>query len=490
MEIDNSYKKPGIVIAVVTILILRLLFIGLMGPMPQDAYYFFYSEHPAFSYFDHPPVIAYILKLSTFILGRNVFAIKLVDSAVIFFMLFAFYHLAKAFLSGHKTQNAFLLLFSTFMVSVLSLVSTPDTPLILFWTLSLLSLYQAIFLQKNVYWIWSGILMGFAFDSKYTAIFLPLGLLLFLLLSAQYGKKIFSPWLWLSMLLFIITIMPVIIWNVENSFASFKFQSSNRIESAGTDHFDINNFFGVIGHQSGILMPVLFLSFFMFLFKAIKKYRFNPFNVDARKLFLLCFFIPVFAGFLIISFFYWVKLNWMMPAYITGIIWVSMYFNNKWIRIQLVLSATLHLLAAAEVLFYLVPIRSDDTWYGWKELSQQVKSLELTHPRSFIFSADDYKTTAMLDFYLNETIYGRNVIGEQALQFDFVGTDLKQLNGKDALFIDSNPGFDNEYKENKKPSSLLPYFDSVTEIEPILIKKGNNTVRKFLVYECKRYHSH
>src|SRR5260221_2021309 len=132
MKGNYLYQKRGIIIAITSILFLRLLFIGLMGPMPQDAYYFFYSEHPALSYFDHPPAIAYILKLFTFIFGRNVFAIKLADTVVTFLSLIVFYHLAKAFLSRHKTQNALLLLFSTFMVTILSLVSTPDTPLILF----------------------------------------------------------------------------------------------------------------------------------------------------------------------------------------------------------------------------------------------------------------------------------------------------------------------------------------------------------------------
>jgi 4-amino-4-deoxy-L-arabinose transferase-like glycosyltransferase len=486
----SIFKRPSIVIgAVAIILILRLLFIGLMGPMPQDAYYYFYSQHPALSYFDHPPAIAVLLRVFTFIFGKKVFALKLADSVVTFFTVFSFYHLSKCFLSFHKVQNAFLLFFSTFMVTVLSLVSTPDTPLILFWTLSLLALYHAVFLEKNVYWIWSGILMGLAFDSKYTAVLLPFGIILFLLLSNKYRKVLFSPWVWFSILLFIITALPVIIWNVQNGFASFKFQSSSRMQSTDGRHFSITNFFGVIGHQSAILIPILFLSFFLYIFKAVKKYRFNPFNVDPQKLFLLCFFIPAFAGFLGISFFTWVKLNWMMPAYISGIIWVSIYFNSKWIKAQVIFSLVLHVLLSAEILFYPVPVRSDDTWYGWDELAQKVKELKTSYPTDFIFSADDYKTSAELNFYLDgEMVYAKNVIGQPALQFDFIGTDLSKLNGRDALFIDSNPGFKDDLKENKIPASLSNYFDSIIELDPLLIKKADNTVRKFLVYQCKNYH--
>lgn len=488
--LSNLRKDPIIFIAAILILLLRLVFIPLMGPMPQDAYYYFYSKHPALSYFDHPPAIAYLLRLFTAIFGRHVFALKLADSVVTLFSLIAFYKLGKCFLSRDKAQRALLLFFSTFMVTVLSLVSTPDTPLILFWTLSLISLYYAVFLEKNIYWVWSGILMGFAFDSKYTALLLSMGLVCFLIVSKAHRKKLLSPWLWLSLLLFVITISPVIIWNVQNGFASFKFQSSTHLQTEDTHHFDINNFLGVIGHQSAIMLPVLFLSFFWILFKLIKKYKIKILSIDDKQLFLLSFFIPAFAGFLAISFLFWVKLNWMMPAYISGIILVSIYLSKKWIKAQVIISAILHLLVSAEVLFYPIPVRSDDTWAGWKELSQQVEVLETSHPGSFIFSADDYKTSAMLNFYLGKMVYGRNVIGEPALQFDYIGTDLKTLAGKDALFIDSDPHFKNESASGKIPTSLTAYFDTVREIDPLLIKKGGQTIRKFFVYECRGYHPH
>ena len=485
----SELRKDGtIFIAAIFILLLRLVFIPLMGPMPQDAYYYFYSQHPALSYFDHPPAIAYLLRFFTAVFGRNVFALKLADSVVTMFSLIAFYKLGKCFLSIHKAQRAFLLFFSTFMVTILSLVSTPDTPLILFWTLSLISLYHAVFLEKNIYWIWAGISMGLAFDSKYTALLLPMGIVFFLIVSKQYRKKLLSPWLWISLLLFVIIISPVVIWNVQNGFASFKFQSASHLETENSHHFEISNFFGVIGHQSAIMLPVLFLSFFWFLFKIIKKYKFKIFKIDDKQLFLLCFFIPAFAGFLAISFVAWVKLNWMMPAYITGIIWVSVYLNQKWTKAQIIISAILHLLVSIEVLFYPFPVRSDDTWVGWKELSQQVEVLQNSHPNSFIFSADDYKTSAMLNFYLGEMVYGRNVIGEPALQFDYIGTNLNELKGKDALFIDSDPHFKDELKSNKIPPSLTNYFDSVVEDDPIVIKKDGEIIRKFFVYECKDYH--
>lgn len=480
-------EQRVILFSLLFIVALRLVFIGLMGLMPQDAYYYFYSEHPALSYYDHPPAIAYCLKLFTFLFGKKVFALKLADFIITSLTAFAFYKLASRFLSPHVTRKALLLFLSTFMVTILSLISTPDTPLMLCWTLSLLALYQAVFLDKKWYWLWAGLAMGLAFDSKYTAVFLPAGAFLFLLLSNTHRRRLLTPWPWLALLVFALTISPVIIWNAENDFASFRFQSSGRAASIAKEGIDPLNFLGVLGHQSAILMPILFFALFYFLFKAVKKYRRRLSAITAQQLFLLCFFIPVFLGFLCISIIYWVKLNWMMPAYITGIIWVSAWFNARWIRLQLLFSLVVHGVLAVEVIFYPVSIESDDTWMGWHDLARQVKQLQARYPGAFIFSADDYKTSAVLNFYLDEMVYSRNVIGQRALQFDYIGSDLSGLNGKNALFIDSNNDLSSDTSLAPCPDEVAHHFDSIDPLPSILVKKNGRTVRKFQVYMCKNY---
>jgi 4-amino-4-deoxy-L-arabinose transferase-like glycosyltransferase len=488
--IGTIKNRNGIIFfSIVIILLLRLVFIGVMGLTPQDAYYNFYGEHLALSYYDHPPVIAYVLRIFTEIFGKKVFVLKLADSVICFLTILFFYRLSLLFVSKHRAQRAVLILFSTLMITILSLISTPDVPLLLFWTISLLCLYRAIFLDKKMYWIWSGIFIGVAFDSKYTGIFLLAGLILFLLLSSKYRSLLFSKWIFLCILFFSITISPVIIWNVQNDFASFKFQSAGRVESMEGIHIDLLDFAGALGHQTAVLMPILFFTFIYFLFRVFKKYRLRFFNIEANKLFLLCFFIPLFLGFFFLSFIYWVKLNWMMPAYISGIIWISMYVRKRWLNAQLICSLIVHVVLAFEVLFYPVAIKSDDTWVGWEEFAKQIKNVQNNYPNSFIFSADDYKTSAVLNFYLDEMVYSKNIIGERALQFDFIGSDLNALAGKNALFIDSDPSFSHEDNTlNDLPHPLSGYFDTVIPLDPIFVTKTGRVLRKFSIYVCKNYH--
>jgi len=456
-----------------------------MGLMPQDAYYSFYGEHPALSYFDHPPAIAYLLKTFTTIFGKKVFAIKLADTFVTLLTLLSFYKLAGYFLSPRRTDNALLILFSTLMVTILSLVSTPDVPLLLCWTLSLVCLCKAIFQHKEVWWILAGISMGLAFDSKYTGLLMPAGVVLFLILSDKYRPLLRSPWSWLAVLFFGMTISPVIIWNVRNHLASFRFQSSERVSGF---HVNVVDFLGVVGHQAAILMPVLLFAFVWLLYRTIKKYGWRIAAIPQKKLFLLCFFVPVFAGFFLLSFVIWVKLNWMMPAYITGIILVAPYFSKKWVRWQLWFALVVHLSMAVELLFYPVAVKSDDIWVGWESMADDVKILQHQYPADFIFSADDYKTSAVLNFYMDEMVYGQNVLGRPALQFDYVGTDLNMLKGRNALFINSLPDVKDDFDEKKFVADLNGYFDTIRPLKPIIIHRNGKVVRKFLVYRCENYH--
>ncbi|MCZ4223451.1 ArnT family glycosyltransferase [Pedobacter rhodius] len=474
--------------AIAAIVFIRILSIFTFGPMPQDAYYYLYSQHPSLSYFDHPPAIAVLLGFFTWVFGSNVVAIKLADSILTIGTVLLFYRLALSFYPGRQAIRSTMLLLSTLMVSVLSLVSTPDTPLIFFWTLSLLTLYRALQLDEKAYWIFSGIAMGLAFDSKYTAVFLPFGLLLFLLLSGSHRRLLTTIWPWLSCIVMMLVSAPVIIWNFQHHFASFAFQGSQRMGEISAFSIKPKFTLGLLGHQLALLMPVLFITLFYGLYALVRKYRKKSAEMHPNNLFLLSFFLPVFLLFLLISPVYWIKINWMMPAYISGILWASSYLNEKWFKWQMLLSLIVHLGLIVEILFYPFSIRSDDTWLGWRELSVKVSLIKTQQHADFVFSADGYKTSAELNLYSKNFIYGQNVLGEPGLEFDFLGTDLSKLSGRDAIFIDSDPLFKDIGMETLIPEKLKGYFSSVRQLPPIIIERNNKPVRKFFVYLCKGYH--
>lgn len=476
-------KKAVIIILVFNVL--RLLFVPLMGMMPQDAYYYFYSEHLSLSYFDHPPMVAYMLYIFSLVFGKGVFAVKFTDFIVTVATQLAFFSLSSKILRAERKYTSWILLASTLMISNLSMVTTPDVPLLLFWTLSINALYLAIFRKLNWYWVWAGLFMGLAFDSKYTALALPAGLFLFLVFSNKYRRYFQTIWPYLAGVLMLIVAIPVIKWNVDNHFASFAFQSSERAETISG--ITIQNFLGLMGTQLFLLVPIGFVGIWWIISRYFGRIFKKPNQINPELWFLLSFFLPMFLGFYMISFFYWVKLNWLMPAYITGLIFLARFINKKWIKWQIIISLLFHVIVMIEVIFYVVPVASDDTWYGWPELSEQTEKVWAEYPDAFVFSADHYKTTAELMFFTNKKIYGRNIIGLNALHYDFIGDNLNDLKGRNAIFIDSHRRFSNDLKDGSRIPILNQYFDSYTELDPILIKRNGKTVRKFTVYYCTGY---
>ena len=465
----------------------RLILLPFMGLMPQDAYYYLYGQNLSLSYFDHPGMIGYILRIFTDSFGQSIFAVKLADFVVTSFTILSFYKLASYFLSEQKLQRAFVLIASTIFVSILSFNSTPDVPLLLFWTLSIICLYKAIFQNKKVFWILGGLAMGLAFNSKYTALLLQIGLILFLFFSNKYRKLLISPWFWFSIIISIIVTFPVWYWNYQNDFASFAFQSSSRTDSISEFKLNPGYFFGAIGHQMFLLLPVLFLIFITFTYKYIKR-ALTKFRIPkAKTLFLLAFFIPTFVGFFSLTPIYWVKLNWMMPSYITGIILAAMFITKRLLKIQVLFSIVFHFLFSLQIIFYLVPIKSDDTWVGWKELALETEQLQKNYPNTFVFSNDNYKTSACLNFFMEQKVYAQNIIGLPALHFDYLGDDLSLLKGKNAIFIDSDKRFKNSNKKEEINPLLSDNFKTIRELAPIIIKINDKESRKFWVFYCIDY---
>ena len=249
----------------------RFLLLPFMGLMPQDAYYYLYGQNLSLSYFDHPGMIAYILRFFSSLFGSSVFVIKLADFTITSITIVCFYRLAALFLPKNRLQKSMILLVSTLFITILCFNSTPDVPLILFWTLSLHCLFKAIFEQKKQYWILGGICMGLAFNSKYTALLLQVGVFLFLMFSNQYRGLFTSRWLWIGLIVCIVVTTPVWWWNYQNNFASFAFQSTKRIGSIGQFTIKPLLFLGAVGHQLLLLLPVLFGIFVTVIFKHFKK---------------------------------------------------------------------------------------------------------------------------------------------------------------------------------------------------------------------------
>jgi len=423
---------PGWGWALLAVTLARACLLPAFEAVPQEAYYAHYAVHPALSYFDHPPLLAWSLAAAFHVFGRHVLVLRAVPFLFTLLSQAGFLLLARR-LVPDGVGRAVLLFCTTGAVTLLSVVALPDAPLVCAWTLALVALAAA--LLDGARWAWpvSGVFMGLAFDAKYTGAALWLGLVLFLLASPAHRRLWRTPWPYLALGVAQLLALPVYVWNAQHGWASFLFQTAGRAQSAAG--FGLRHLLGLAGSQAVLLLPPLFLALLATLARGLKALRRR--GLSTEEGFLAVFCLPVLLAGVALSTVVLVKPNWLLPAYVTGVLWVARRSGPRLLRWNALCSGALHALLLVQLLLYPVVLPTDDTWVGWTSLASQVQAR--VRPGEFVFSADDYKTTAELLFYSDLEVYGRNLLGERALQYDYGGLDVRGLRGRDGLFIDSAP---------------------------------------------------
>ena len=152
------------------------------------------------------------------------------------------------------------------------------------------------------------------------------------------------------------------------------------------------------------------------------------------------------------------------------------------------LSAILHAALAVEVLFYPVPLRSDDTWFGWKALAQEIAARHAANPKTFVFAGGAYKTTAEMSFYLpGDTVYARNVLGLPALEYDFIPGPPYHLTGQDGIFVDPAPYDFSPDPAPRAADGPAPAFQVLRPEGAHSHRHRGRIVRKSYVYRCDHF---
>lgn len=470
------------------------------GLMPQSAYYFTaYAEHPALSYYDHPPMIGWLLLLSSSLLGKGVLAVRGAVFLTTLGTQLALWTLARRLLGEEAASRALALFTAGGVALLLSYVAVPDVPLLLFWTLALLALHRALFedgLRDEAHeardevsaprrgaWLAAGLFMGAAFLSKYTALFLQGGLILHLLLCREHRRRLLTPWPWAALAVAHLVSLPVYLWNARHGWASFRYQLMGR---AAESRFDPEDLLGFLLSQAAVLLPVAFGAFAWAAGREVARFG-RERALPPRASFLVSFSLPLVATCLALSAVTWVKSNWPMPAYVTGLILAAGAVGRRAVRWQVATGAALLAVAAVQLVWYPVPVRSHDTWLGWREIAERAEDLAARHPEAFLFAADGYKTTAELRFYTDLPVHGMDVLGWDALQYGFEGHDLEALAGRDALFLRNEP----ELRPGEETECFLErvrgHFRRVEELPPIEVRRRGEVVRLVRVFRCEGY---
>jgi len=220
----------------VLFVLLKLLYFVLLPPIGDEAYYWLWGQHPALSYFDHPPLHAWLLGLVSLVFGWNLYSLRLLTWVTFAINAWVFWQMAKRLAPENPRPwfwTTLLIYMGSPIMLVLGAISFHDHLLI---TLCLLSGYCFVGFTDD----WNsgkerfgrlylaGLFLGLAVLTKYNGALLGLGFLL-VIVSDRGLRPLLLRWqTYLAGFLAIVIQAPVLYWNISNGFASYRFHAVDR----------------------------------------------------------------------------------------------------------------------------------------------------------------------------------------------------------------------------------------------------------------------
>ena len=328
IKTDSTHSVPApdyrlTLLAVITIsLLLRLLFAGSFELLKEEAYYWAYAQHLDIGYLDHPPMVAVLIKLGTLLLGDSELAVRIgAMFCWVIAVIFAYRYTIDISTQESALQSALIMavvpgffMFGLFM--------TPDAPLIACWSGSLFYLRRALVDLDQASWVGAGFFLGLGLASKYSIALLGPAVLAFLIIDRQSRHLLIRPYPYGAALLALLVFAPVIVWNMQHEWASFLFQTQNRIEASSEFSSHELLLFILI-----LLSPVGFAAA-LFIFLGRRKFISDG-TIDNRnyRFAVILTLVPL------LIFFYFslnkeIKFNWTCPVWLAALPFMAMTMSR------------------------------------------------------------------------------------------------------------------------------------------------------------------
>jgi 4-amino-4-deoxy-L-arabinose transferase-like glycosyltransferase len=469
----------------------RFYFSAHFNLTPDETYYWFWSEHLHLSYFDHPPMVAWLIKLSTAIFGQKEWAVRLpgmlmgIGDTVLIYLLGK-----KVFKSREAGITSAVVLNSILIFSVGMVIITPDTPQLFFWIAAIYFSYNAAIEKRKNDWFLTGIALGLGLLSKYTMIlFLP-AIFLFLLLTPSCREDLYSWKPWASLLIAFLIFSPVIIWNEQNHWISFLFQL--RHGTSSRDSPGARYFFEFLGGQAAVFSPFIFIGLIWSLWKAYKIGR-------KRNLYQFSFLFwmafPLFLFFTYESLHTKVEANWPVFSQTGSIILLGGFFYQKfrdrrdsflikfWIIFSIGFGFLLMMMVHIQAFTKFIPLKAEvdrtNDLIGWSEMKQ----IYLMYPEAekWPVLTTSHTMVGETAFYLKNGRAYQWGAPHRITDLSHVNPESIEENGSFLLVTFDDDRFSNEAAslfKNLIPLADIPVFaprgDSTIQIRSYHFFKGEN----------------
>jgi 4-amino-4-deoxy-L-arabinose transferase-like glycosyltransferase len=246
-----------VVIAAMTAL--RIVYADVMELRTDEAYYWTWSKEHVLSFLDHPPMIAWLIRLSTAMFGDTALGVRFVG---ILAMLVT--QLLLADIVWRVTRDIRAVVFAVLMMEaalyygLLMAKVAPDVALIPFAVAMIWSLVRLAETNDPRWWLAAGVFAGLSLLSKFTVLMWLPAVAAFALVPDWRRRWLCSPYPYLAAAIAIVLFSPVLIWNAGHDWAAFRFQL---VRATSVHEISLRTVGDYIGLQFGlvgfVLLPVV-----------------------------------------------------------------------------------------------------------------------------------------------------------------------------------------------------------------------------------------
>ena len=341
MKFIKNYSVIFLLIISMLLIAIRIFYVenSPLNLAPDEAQYWDWSRHLDWSYYSKPPMVAWLIALSTHYLGNVEVGVRffsIIGVSILSLLAFFIVRTVKSETESKELATkaglfAFFLVNITPMFAVGGLIMSPDVPTLIFWVSALYMLTKIDFLDYNKdqwgQFILIGVLIGLAGLSKYTAgLFYPL-LGLYLIFSKERLPWLLKPQIYVAGLISLIMLAPVFYWNHINDWISFKHVMGQA--SGGNDFAPLKYLGNFLGGQLGVVGPIVFIFMLWAWFKTYTK-------KTTKQAIIWWFSAPIFIFFIIKAFDAKVQANWPVLAIFGGLLILALTadkITSKWAKI-------------------------------------------------------------------------------------------------------------------------------------------------------------
>ena len=431
---------------------------------PDEAYYWFWGKHLQLSYYDHPPMVAYLIGLFTLFSDHEFF----VRLPAVFSMTLTGWFIYRLAKEVYDNDVAWLALFTYLIIPTISIgyaIITPDAPLMLFWSLSMFTAYRALFHGGWKNYMLTGLAIGCLMLSKYMSVLFLASLLLFLLIKMP--RKLLEIKPWAAIFLALAIFLPVIYWNYQNDWISFSFQ---------------------YGHGSGEeakLRPDKFLEFFGGLFAVFTPvffavllygtFRYKSYLLDDKRFFIAITYLFPLTFFLYKSLFKKMEMNWIAVAFFSGIILFAATVKELRLKKTYIAGSLIAILLSLILHFpslFLLPPKFNIHYRLDGDKEPAMKAAKHLKAGDILMS-DHPRRASMFSYYAGGARQAHIPTKARFSQYSIWDKEF-DFNNAQGVFLSKIP----------REKELLSRFKYVELLEKVAIEKESFKTKTFYIYRC------